>query len=213
MSGNPATEVYLYDADTKALACASCNPTGERPRGPSSIPGAVANGQGVGATRAYRPRVLSTDGSRLFFDSRDALVPGDSNDAPDVYEWEAQGSGSCTRAGGCLQLISAGSSHSSSFVDASAGGEDVFFLTGNSLVKSDPGSVDLYDAREGGGFTEPPPPFVCEEDACQPLPSPPDDPAPGTLTPSAGNPPVHFPKTHRKKKHHKKHHGRRGSRR
>lgn len=199
-TGEPATEVHHYNADAKKLTCVSCNPTGERPSGPSSIPGAVANGKGAGATRAYKPRALAANGNRLFFDSDDALVPGDSNNAPDVYEWEAQGSGNCTRAGGCLQLISAGSTGASSFVDASAGGEDVFFLTANSLVKSDPGSVDLYDAREGGGFPEPPPPFVCEEDACQPLPSPPDDPAPGTLVPSAPNPPVHFPKTNKAKK-------------
>jgi hypothetical protein len=195
LTSEPATEVYLYDADAKKLTCASCNPTGERPRGPSSVPGVVANGQGAGATRAYKPRALAADGSRLFFDSGDALVPQDTNNAPDVYEWEMRGTGSCTQAGGCLQLVSAGFSGSSSFVDASAGGEDVFFLTGNSLVKSDPGSVDLYDAREGGGFPEAPPLFVCEEDACQPLPSPPDDPAPGTLVPSAPNPPIQFPKT------------------
>lgn len=209
-TGEPATEVYLYDAAAARLTCVSCNPTGERPRGPSTIPGAVANGQGVSATRAYKPRVLSADGNRLFFDSGDSLVPADTNQrGRDVYEWEAAGSGTCTRAGGCLQLISAGSSFDSSFVDASAMGEDVFFLTINSLVGADPGSVDLYDAREGGGFPEPPAPFVCEEDACQPLPPPPDDPAPGTLVPNNPNPPVHFPKTKKgkaKKKPGKKKH-------
>jgi hypothetical protein len=213
-SGDPATEVYLYDADDETLTCASCNPTGERPRGPSTIPGAIANGQGEGATRAYKPRALTDEGNRLFFDSPDALVSGDTNgEQQDVYEWEADGTGSCARTDGCLQLVSGGASHGSSFVDASAGGEDVFFLTDNSLVKSDPGSVDLYDAREGGGFAEAPAPFVCEEDACQPLPSPPDDPAPGTLVPGAGNPPVHFPKKHRKKPRHRKHRGREGSHR
>jgi hypothetical protein len=34
--------------------------------------------------------------------------------------------------------------------------------------------------------------IVCEEDSCQPLPSPPEDPSPGTLVPSEGNPPIHF---------------------
>lgn len=209
LSGEPVSEVYLYDADVAKLSCISCNPTGERPIGPSAIPGAYANGQGKSATRAYRPRALSTDGNRLFFDSRDALVSGDSNKDWDVYEWEANGSGSCARPGGCLQLISAGSSHGSSFVDASAGGEDVFFLTDNPLVKSDPGSADLYDAREGGGFPQPLEPFVCEEDSCQPLPSPPDDRAPGTLVPHAGNHPVRFPKKSGKAKlRHRKHRGR-----
>lgn len=35
--------------------------------------------------------------------------------------------------------------------------------------------------------------IACEGDSCQPLPSPPDDPAPGTLVPTLGNPPVSFP--------------------
>jgi hypothetical protein len=212
-TGEPATEIYLYDAQDARLSCVSCSPTGERPKGPSTIPGAIANGAGASATRAYKPRVLSADGNRLFFDSRDSLVPADTNkEGQDVYEWEVAGSGSCTRAAGCLQLISAGSSFDSSFVDASAMGEDVFFLTVNSLVKPDPGSVDLYDAREGGGFAEPPAPFSCEEDACQPLPPPPDDPGPGTLVPGTANPPVHFPKpkktnkSKKRKAHHRKHH-------
>jgi hypothetical protein len=218
--GEPVSEVYLYEADASMPICVSCNPTKERPSGPSSIPGSRANGKGPGATRAYKPRALSADGNRLFFDSLDALSPDDTDEVQDVYEWEAQGTGSCARVGGCLQLISAGSRGASSFVDASAGGEDVFFLTANSLVKSDPGSVDLYDAREGGGFAEPVVPFLCEEDACQPLPSPPDDPTPGTLVPHAGDPPVRFQKKHRKKhqrKHRKQprhqHHRHQGSRR
>jgi hypothetical protein len=213
--GEPVAEIYLYEAGAKQPTCISCNPTGERPDGPSTLLGAPANGQGVGATRAYKPRVLSADGNRLFFDTGETLTSGDTNHVRrDVYEWEAAGSGSCARPPGCLQLISAGSSFDSFLVDASASGDDVFFLTDNSLVKSDPGSADLYDARVGGGFPEPQPPFVCEEDACQPLPSAPDDPAPGTLVPNPGNPPVHFPKKHKKKKkHQKKHSGRKGSRR
>jgi hypothetical protein len=210
-SGKPDSEVYLYEAGAAGAAgtliCASCNPTGGRPRGPSTIPGAVANGEGPDATQAYKPHALSADGSRLFFDSADVLVIQDTNGGPDAYEWEAEGTDSCSRPGGCLQLISRGSGAvGASFVDASADGSDVLFLTDGSLVGSDPGSVDLYDARQNGGFPEPPPLIPCEEDACQGLPSPPDDPTPGTLVPSTGNPPVHFPKTQRKKPRHRKRH-------
>jgi hypothetical protein len=35
----PCQEVFLYDAGSHELACLSCNPTGERPEGPSTIPG------------------------------------------------------------------------------------------------------------------------------------------------------------------------------
>ena len=208
-TGEPFSEVYLYDAPSQRLSCVSCNPTGERPGGPSTLPGTFVSGQGKGAIGAYRPRALSADGNRLFFDSRDTLISGDSNSDWDVYEWEAAGFGTCQRPEGCVQLISSGrSADGARFVDASADGGDVFFLTDRSLVPADPlGSVDLYDARVGGGFLQPPTPIPCEEDACQPLPSPPDDLPPGTLAPSTGNPPPHFPKRAKKKKHrHKKHH-------
>jgi hypothetical protein len=210
-------EVFLYGpppgGGPATLLCVSCNPTGERPKGPASIPGAIANGTGPAATRAYKPRALSADGSRVFFDSSDSLARQDTNSQPDVYEWEARGVGGCTRPGGCVGLLSSGRSPKpSAFIDASANGADVFFLTDSSLViPQDPGSYDLYDAREGGGFPIPPTPIPCNGDACQSLPAAPEDPTPGTLVPNSGNPPLHFPKQQKKKKKHKqKHHKQQG---
>ncbi|MGH3430357.1 MAG: hypothetical protein ACRDQZ_22785, partial [Mycobacteriales bacterium] len=195
-TGEADTELYLYDAETDELSCASCNPTGEAPQGSSSIPGAIANGEGEAATDTYKPRDLSVNGNRLFFDSRDALVANDANNAQDVYQWEAGGEGSCSQAAGCLSLISAArGGEASSFIDASADGSDAFFLTAQSLVPSDPGSVDLYDARVGGGFPLPEVPTPCEGDACQSVPSAPEDPSPATLVPGPGNPAVRFAKT------------------
>lgn len=205
-NGQRFDQIYLYDANRQTVACVSCNPFGEPPLGSASVPGAV---------HGYKPRSLTDDGRRVFFDSPDRLAGShDSNEeAQDVYEWEEGGVGSCALPQGCLQLISGGrNAGGSEFADASADGADAFFLTDASLVKADPGSVDLYDAREGGGLPEPEAPIPCEEDACQPLPPAPDDPSPGTLVQGPGNPPVHFPKKHKKaKRHHKKrrHHKRR----
>jgi hypothetical protein len=207
-TGLPDPEAYIYEAATNRLTCASCNPTGERPLGPSSIPGASANGAGPEATDLYKPRVLAAGGRRLFFDSTDRLVPRDSSAAQDVYEWEAGGEGSCLQPAGCVFLISSGrSSQPSEFIDASADGSDVFFLTADSLAAADPGSVDLYDAREAGGYPVPTPPIPCEGDACQPIPSPPEDPSPGTLVGSTPNPKPSFPKTHHKKPKKHRHKG------
>jgi hypothetical protein len=216
---NGAMEAFLYGpppgGGKARLACVSCNPTGERPEGGSSIPGALANGQGPAATRAYLPRVLSASGHRVFFNSEDDLAPQDSNKGePDVYEWEAQGEGSCTREGGCVGLISSGrDGEASTFIDASGDGADAFFLTAASLAFGDPGSYDLYDARVGGGFPAPPNFISCVADACQPLPEAPEDPTPGTLVPNAGNPAPRFTKVRDKGKHkpkknkkHKHHH-------
>ncbi len=208
-TGEPDSEVYLYDADAGQLTCASCNPAGIRPAGPSSIPGAVANGASAAATDSYKPRDLSTDGKRLFFDSRDALTAKDSNTHQDVYQWEAQGAGACQQPNGCLALISGGQSAADAqFIDASGDGSDAFFLSASSLVAADPGSFDLYDAREGGGFPAAPISIECEGDSCQPFPFEPEDPAPGTAAPGGGgNPPVRFPKagcpkgTHRVLRH------------
>ena len=204
------TEVYLYST-AAGLSCVSCNGTETGPLGPAGIPGAIANGDGF---RAYKPRALSAAGDRLFFESKDALVAGDTNGGPDVYEWEAPGTGSCTTAGGCVDLISSGrADDGASFIDASADGADVFFATNGSLVAGDPGGLDLYDARVGGGFPVPPAPIPCIGDACQPLPGEPEDPTPGTLLQGLGNEPLPKPKAkkkHKKKRHHRGAKGKRG---
>jgi hypothetical protein len=196
-SGEADSQVFLYDATgTGTLTCVSCNPTLSRPLGPSTVPGSTANGSAPDSTDTYKPRVLSANGRRVFFDSEDAQALTDTNGAPDAYQWEAQGEGSCTRPDGCISLISDGrSAGGATFVDSSLDGADAFFLTAGSLLKDDPGGLDLYDARAGGGFPEPPPAILCEADACQPLPSPPADPTLTTLLAGPGNPPVRFPKS------------------
>jgi hypothetical protein len=192
-TGLPDTELFLYSpAGAGQLRCLSCRPNASRPVGSSTVPGAIANGTQEGATQAYKPRVLSADASRVFFDSRDVLAAGDTNGEADVYQWEAQGPG-CAKAAGCLALISSGRSEGgAAFADASASGDDVFFLTDGSLVGSDPGSVDLYDARVGGGFPEPLVPIPCFGDSCQSLPPEPVDPGLTTQIAGPGNPKVHY---------------------
>ncbi|HTR75440.1 MAG TPA: hypothetical protein VMH33_09330 [Solirubrobacterales bacterium] len=202
-TGLPDTELYLYGpppgGGTATLVCASCNPTGERPAGSASIPGAEVNG----STTVYRSRVLSSSGSRVFFESADSLVIADTDGSRDVYEWEAVGEGSCGKPSGCLALISSGrSSSDSTFLDASADGSDAFFITEASLVGADPGSYDVYDARVGGGLPEPESPIPCNGDACQSLPASPEDPAVGTLVSNSGNPPAKIEKL---KQHHHRH--------
>ncbi len=196
-----ANELFLYQADSGKLICVSCNPNGVKPIGPTTIPGAVANGSEV---HAYRPRVMDPQGTRLFFETEDALSAKDSNGEPDVYEWWAPGVGGCTEPDGCVGPISSGkSAEPSRFIDASADGTDVFFLAEDSLASSDPGSVDVYDARIGGGFPDPPVPMPCVGDACQPLPPEPEDPQPGTLFyASEVNPKLHL---HRRGKNRRKH--------
>ena len=112
----------------------------------------VAGGPEAVEAPLYASRVLS-DSGRLFFDSRDALVPQDVNGRDDVYEYQPGGSGSCPSGGaGCVGLISSGrGSGDSEFVDASVTGNDVFFITAERLVAADgDGEGDMYDASVCG---------------------------------------------------------------
>lgn len=114
-----------------------------------SIPGWDFNMNGSSAPAAlYQPRYLS-DSGRLFFNSADALVSQDRNAKEDVYEYEPAGIGSCGVSGGCTGLISSGTAdRESTFVDASASGNDVFFLTASQLVAPDTDqAIDIYDAH------------------------------------------------------------------
>jgi WD40 repeat protein len=196
----PDRQVFLYDSTKAALACLSCNPAGQRPIGASSVPGARKNGSTTGSP-IYKPRVMVANGQRVFFESADALVLTDTNSDLDVYQWEAQGTGSCNRAGGCLALISSGrATGETSFADASADGSDAFFITEESLVGEDPGSLDLYDARVGGGFAVRSAPIPCSGDNCQILPPEPTDPTLTTLLSGPGNPSVRYRKYGRARK-------------
>jgi hypothetical protein len=87
----------------------------------------------------------------VFFDSAEALVPQATNGLIDVYEWERDGAGSCQRAGGCVYLLSSGTSTDNSyFTDASENGDDVFFVSRAKLAPQDEGeTLEMYDARVG----------------------------------------------------------------
>jgi hypothetical protein len=171
-SGSPDDEIYLYDASNGSLACASCNVTGKQPIGPSSLD-SIESGV-LGGGDMYLQHNLTDDGSRLFFDSGDAIVPTDSNGHIDVYEYE----------NGQKFLLTSGTSDDDSlFYDASANGNDVFFATRDQLVPQDiDGNQDIYDARVDGGFPVPSPLPPCVGDACRPATTPLPPPTIATVT-------------------------------
>ena len=103
-------------------------------------------------TPTYQPRVLSDDGSRLFFSSSDPIAS------------PAAGGGLSEYEGGKVSLISP----DGALLDASASGKDVFFASGQQLSQADGDElVDVYDARAEGGFSAPVKPVICEgREAC-----------------------------------------------
>ncbi|HXS33766.1 MAG TPA: hypothetical protein VN758_08345 [Solirubrobacterales bacterium] len=177
-SGEPATEVYHYDASANGgagqLLCVSCNPTGARPRTKKANTGSAGEFSYLAALipgaeySFHASRVLSADGNRVFFESFDALLPTDTSTAQDVYEWQATDTGECDPGdsnyfesnGGCLSLITSGQSpRDAAFIDASADGTDVFIKSDERLHGADTDTLrDIYDARENGGFPPPTPP-------------------------------------------------------
>ena len=207
-SGAPDEEVFLYDEASNHLVCTSCNPTGERPAGiydegngnggvkaglltdrdelweghwlAAIVPGwtGVAGYKvDIGGITPYQQRYLSDEG-RLFFNGFDSLVAQATNGRANVYEYEPEGVDSCTQSGGCVGLISSGTSgEESAFMDASESGNDVFFLTASRLVPQDVDtSMDVYDAHVCSSsqpcITTPVSPPPCSSgDACKAAPS------------------------------------------
>jgi hypothetical protein len=146
-------QFYRWDAASSTLSCVSCAPAGTAPAGPAETNFNTAD-------RSLQPvRMMSADGSRVFFGSPDPLLPTDVNGRPDVYEWED----------GRVYLISSGASPAPSrFLDGSETGGDVFFETEQSLVPGDTDeTADVYDARvPRPGDSPPPAPAPCSGDEC-----------------------------------------------
>jgi hypothetical protein len=167
-------EIYRFDAQANQLQCLSCNPTGT----PANSDATLQSSTAVGWHAAW-PENLRADGRRAFFETSEPLVARDGDGLEDVYEWEAQGVGSCSQPEGCLFLISSPqSSHDEHLYAVSRSGDDVFFLSSDLLVGSDSDDTpSIYDARVGGGFPEPTQ-GVCEGEGCRPtLGAPPSLPS------------------------------------
>jgi hypothetical protein len=217
--GAACRELYLYSADSGRLACVSCPAPAQGPaRSDALIHERIATG--ASNTTWHRAHALTQDGTRLFFDTGEALVPRDTNGQYDPYEYDLRT--------GEVHLLSSGTDPNPSyFLDASPDGSDVFIATRQKLVGWDrDGAYDLYDARVGGGLPEPPPlTAACVEESCRSGSSvAPPATSPASAALSAGNPkpPKRCPKgTHRASRHgksrcvkakkHRKHHHRRAN--
>jgi hypothetical protein len=140
-------QMYAYDADEEHLECASCHPSGLPPKS---------------HVLASQGGPFMADDGRVFFATKDSLVPRDQNGViTDVYEY----------VGGQPQLISSGIGSRdytgasetlglftvpvyTGLESVSADGTDVFFSTFDTLVEEDFNGqfIKFYDARTNGGF-------------------------------------------------------------
>jgi hypothetical protein len=175
VEGHRLEEVYVFESEGSehgTLFCASCSRDGVMGQ---------ANGYSGEGLGAYIPiswsktnilQAISDDGSRVFFNSDEPLVPEDTNGEQDVYEWEREGAGGCDVGGGCTYLLSGGTGETSSWlIGSSASGNDVFFVTRAHLSPTDTDEAyNLYDARVDGAQPVLSP--ACMGTGCQGLPSP-----------------------------------------
>jgi hypothetical protein len=178
-------QVYRYDSSGGDLTCLSCNPVGAAPSGDASL---ESISQGLGSSAPFGSFVyvanLRSDGRRALFQSTEALLPTDTDGLQDVYEWEAEGIGSCSQPAGCLAIISSGHSAKPDYLYATSdSGDDVFFVSSDVLLGVDSGETSsIYDARVNGGFGE----AVgsgCQGEGCRPtLAAPPALSTPGMAT-------------------------------
>lgn len=154
-----AGQTMLYKYTYRGtLECASCRPSGDPPT--------------AGLWLSTVGRVLSDDGSRLFFESSDAVVPQASNGLANIYEYED----------GEVHLLSPGDGKApANLLGASASGDDVFFYAYEELSPQGQGAVSaIYDVRVNADVAEPVQP-VCQGEGCRGAStSQPDDPDPGT---------------------------------
>jgi hypothetical protein len=205
-----SSQVFRFDSAQNLIECVSCaSPFASEPKYDSTMfPGAIE--AGLSATTNGMPvqAAVSADGNFVFFDTISALVPQDVDGevepeyrassvggveypsryfspSSDVYEWRRGGVDGCARVQGCVSLISSGRGGKQvMLLGSTPSGHDVFFTTASQLVPADvDGSIDVYDARIGGGYPPPPPRQTeCEGDACSAPVSPLIDTTPSSLT-------------------------------
>jgi hypothetical protein len=202
-------DLRLYDLARNETTCISC-PVGAADG--AGKPRLAFEAQAVDGIISNKVPVVVTDDGLALFDTTARLVAGDHNGTRDVYSYQD----------GTLTLISPGDqAFSAYYLDASADGSDVFFGTAQALVGRDTDqSIDIYDARVGGGFPEaPPPPPPCQGDACQgEAPLAPEASAPGSAVVTGAGKRKSCPKGKKRirkhgkatcvKKKHSKHHKR-----
>jgi hypothetical protein len=134
-------EVYKYSYGTGSIECASC-PSDSGPASGGAL---------------IEERAISDDGSRVFFTSTDAVLPGLTSGLERAYEY----------TNGKVSLLSPADAKAPvRLVTASASGDDVFLRTYEELVPGVGHSFAIYDARVNAD-TFVPAASECQGEACR----------------------------------------------
>ncbi len=171
--GNPIGQierVYRYDAVDDELICVSCGVQsgGISLMGMANAPGfarlrsdPLGGGLGAAYSDLYQPRWISDDGQYIFFNSRAAIVPEDTNGLPDPYVWHD---------GEASLLTPPNSPDASVLLSADPSGNTAYIATRSRLVSQDTDQLyDVYAVKADGGIpsqmakADP----ACQGDGCQ----------------------------------------------
>jgi hypothetical protein len=181
-------EAYVYDADTGQVTCISCDTSGLPPALHEARAQLIDNFTLDSGEQQYHtpsPPFIADDGTRAVFETNETLVPQDTNETMDVYEWEEVGTNGCTESSatyaavdtGCLYLLSSGLgkevlnengiTDGTHLVGASENLTDVYMQTSESLLPGLDNASHLYDARVDGGFPSMATSHGCEAGQCE----------------------------------------------
>lgn len=195
-AGDAAGDLYGYDAESakpERISAPQGGVGGAYVCAPASLSAALCNGDPgandgnvvPGPTNAplnLASGPLVQGSNTVFFQSLSRLVPEDTDQSYDVYEWQD----------GELSLITTGTSDHALYKGNDRAGRNVYFATRDSLTWQDfDTAADIYTARVDGGIEQPDAPLVCGvlADGCQGAGS---DRAPvpgeGTSSQGPGNP-------------------------
>ncbi len=182
-------DVFEYDSETGRLVRISAGENAYDANGNSDTANAKLLQTGVqpGSVRAefeMTERAVSEDGATVVFSTAEPLSPQAVNGLPNVYEWHD----------GRVSSLSGGASETSvEDVVMSPSGDDLYFVTTQSLVPADSDQAsDVYDAHRCSASAPCFPPAMtgrrsCEGDACQgPLTNPAPLLVPGSVSQAPG---------------------------
>ena len=146
----PMAFEYTYGG---GIVCGSCRPDGSSPNGPALFP------VGAGYLARVGNRVLSDDGSRMFFQSADRILPQASNQKMNVYEYTK----------GETHLLTPGDTEAPVYMlDASASGDDVYITANEELNPEAEGTnTSIYDVRVNADLVPPNTPTPCTGENCR----------------------------------------------
>jgi hypothetical protein len=160
-------DVFRYDADAHKLVRVSKAETGGSDNGSVDVANPGRNAATVGTAFAEIKRWVSEDGNSIVLQTAEGLASDDANALSDDYLWRG---GDLHRLPGTSRTQAGVDANYASATALSHDGSVVAFEAFERLLAADGDAVsDVYVARAGGGFAEPPPSAVCAvlADGCQ----------------------------------------------